>query len=239
MNDIKLFMAPGTCARVTAICLEEAGLDFETKVVRFMRGEHRSPEYLLLNPKGKVPTLYIDGNTLTENAAIVTYLNDRFPEASLLPKTETTLERVRLLEDLSFCASTLHPIVTRIRMSPFFAGPECALKVWTLGCEAMAENFALIESRLAAQRWWYDETWSALDAYLYWVFWRVAGAEFDVSAYPNYRDHAARMEQRPSVKRALARENAAQEILESEGLAFVPPLPAGPGQRSNSQPKRH
>ena len=100
----------------------------------------------------------------------------------------------------------------------------------------MADNFELIESRLADQRWWYGDTWSALDAYLYWVFWRVAGAEFDVRPYPNYRDHAARMEQRPSVRRALAREDEAQKILEREGLAFVPPLP--PTQPSHDA-KRH
>lgn len=239
MSDIKLFMAPGTCARVAAICLEEAGQDFDTKVIRFMRGEHRSPEFLLLNPKGKVPTLFIDGNTLTENVAIVTYLNERFPEAHLLPAANDLLDRVRLLEDLSYCASTLHPIVSRIRMSPFFAGQDCALKVWQAGCQAMAENFELIESRLADQQWWYGDTWSALDAYLYWVFWRVSGAEFDVSPYPNYRGHAARMEERPSVRRALAREDMAQKILENEGLVFVPPLPVIPAGQSNQSPKRH
>lgn len=233
MPDTRLFMAPGTCARVTAICLEEAGAAFETTVIRFLRGEHRSPEFLLLNPKGKVPTLLIDGYTLTENVAIIIYLNDRFPQAKLLPEVTTKVDRVRLLEDLSFCASTLHPIVTRIRMSPFFAGSDCAWNVWQAGCQAMAQNFELIEEHLSGQAWWYGKDWSAMDAYLYWVFWRVAGAEFDVAPYPNYCEHAARMEARPSVKRALAREAEAEKILENEGLAFVAPLPKRPGEQPN------
>lgn len=228
MTDIKLLMAPGTCARVTAICLEEAGQDFETGVIRFMRGEHRSPEFLQLNPKGKVPTLLIDGQVLTENVAIVTYLDERFPDAGLLPAATTAREKARLLEDLSYCASTLHPIVTRIRMSKFFAGPDCEWSVWQAGCLAMAENFNLIERRLAGHPWWYGDTWSAMDAYLYWVFWRVAGAGFDIEPYPNYGGHAGRMEQRPAVQRALAREEEAQKILEAEGLAFVPPPPPKP-----------
>jgi len=223
MAETKLFMAPGTCARVTAICLEEAGQDFDTTVIRFMRGEHRSPEFLKINPKGKVPALLIDGNVLTENVAIITYLNARFPDAGILPEATTTLEKVRLIEDLCFCAATLHPIVTRIRMSPVFAGPDCAWDVWRIGCQAMAQNFELIERRLSGHSWWYGDTWSAMDAYLYWVFWRVSGAEFDIEPYPNYIDHSKRMEQRPAVRRALAREEAAQKILEAEGLAFVPP----------------
>ena len=225
MSDIRLYMAPGTCARVTSICLEEAKQDFETVVIRFMRGEHRSESFLSINPKGKVPTLVIDGHVLTENLAIVSYLNERFPDACLLPAAVNTIDRVRLLEDLNFCSSTLHPIVTRIRMSPFFAGPECAENVWHAGCKAMAENFELIERRLHGRNWWYGDTWSALDAYLYWVFWRVAGAGFDTDPYPNYSAHAARMEQRPAVQAALAREREAEEILKAEGLLFVPPPP--------------
>ena len=231
MTDIKLYMAPGTCARVPAICLEEAGQGFDTVVVRFMKGEHRSPEFLRLNPKGKVPTLLIDGHCLTENVAIIFYLHERFPEAGLLPQASTPLARSRALEDLSFCASTLHPIVTRIRMSSFFAGPDCAWNVWDAGCKAMAANFELIEDRLSDGPWWYGREWSAVDAYLYWVFWRVSGAGFDVAPYTNYCDHTARMEVRPSVQHALAREGQAQKILEGEGLAFVPPPPPKrPGQ---------
>ena len=62
-----LHMAPFTCARVTMIALEEAGVAFDTQLVRFMRGEHKSPEFKQLNPTGKVPALVIDGTVLTES----------------------------------------------------------------------------------------------------------------------------------------------------------------------------
>src|SRR5690348_7587709 len=74
-----LWMAPYTCARVTAIALEEAGVEFDTRLVRFMRGEHKSAEFKTRNPKGKVPALEIDGNVLTENVAILSYLAERLP----------------------------------------------------------------------------------------------------------------------------------------------------------------
>lgn len=229
MGVNKLYMAPGTCARVSAIALEEAGVPFETVVVRFMKGEHKSPEFRKLNPAGKVPALIIDGEALTENVAIVSYLNERHPEARLMPMPVGLLDKHRQLADLCYCASTLHPLVTRIRMSAFFGGEEAAAKVYAIASSAMQEHFRLIESRLAAQGpWWYGRHWSMVDAYLYWVYWRVTGAEFDASAFPLYQAHAEEMERRPSVRRALAREAAAQKVLEAEGLVFVPTVPKRP-----------
>ena len=223
MSSIQLYMAPGTCARVPSICLEEAGQDFESIVIRFMKSEHKSPDFKQLNPKGKVPTLVIDGEALTENVAIITYLNDCFPEAKLLPEASDSLSRARQIADLSFCSATLHPIVTRIRMPQFFASEDSAQSVWEKGCTAMEEFFGLIESRLTDQPWWYGDQWTAMDAYLYWVFWRVEGADFDVTPYPRFKDHSRRVEERPAVQRTLAREKAAEAQLEAEGLNFKPP----------------
>lgn len=223
MTDIILYAAPGSCSRVPCIALEEIGLPFDYQPVVFMQGEHKSPDYKKLNPKGKVPCLVIDGEPLTENVAILSYLNTRFPDAALLPPTANELERMRQLADLCFCSATLHPLVTRIRMPRVFASTEAARSVFNAGCEAMREYFQLIENRLATGPWWYGDSWSAMDGYLYWVFWRVDGAGFPTADYPRFSDHARRLEQRPAVQRALAREQAAQAGLEAKGLAFKPP----------------
>ncbi len=219
---IVLHMAPFTCARVTAIALEEAGLTFDTRPVRFVRGEHKSPEYRRLNPLGKVPALAIDGVVLTETVAILTYLNDRFPEAHLLPEALGLSDRARHLADLCFCSATLHPIVTRIRLPAFVAGVENALIVKQAAERSMDEYFQVVEDRLAAGSWWYGTQWSAMDGYLYWVFWRVEGAGYDVTRFPRLLAHARAMETRPAVQRALAREDAMQAALEAEGSAFTP-----------------
>ncbi|MEO9132180.1 MAG: glutathione S-transferase family protein [Sphingomonas sp.] len=223
MTDITLFIAPGTCSRVPTIALEHIGVPFETRVVRFMAGEHKSAEYRRFNPKGKVPALLIDGEALTENVAILSYLATRFPEASLLPATTDPLEKARQIADLCFCSSTLHPIVTRIRLPTFFATPEAAPSVRARADQAMAEYFALIDDRLASCPWWYGDSWSAMDAYLYWVFWRVEGAEYEVTRYPHFVRHARAMEALPTVQRALDREDVATRQLETEGMNFVPP----------------
>lgn len=221
MSNIILYMAPGTCARVTAIALEELGLDFESRVVRFMKGEHKSPEYKQHNPKGKVPCLVYEGEALTENVAILSYLNQR--HGGLMPAAEDNLTLARQLADLCFCGTTLHPLVTRIRMPHFFGGEACAAEVWQRGSQGMDEYFQLINDRLTHHAWWYGDEWSVVDAYLYWCFWRVEGADYDVSRYPAFVDHARRMAERPSVKRALAREQVAEETLRREGLLFTPP----------------
>ncbi len=223
MTDILLYMAPGTCARVSAIALEEAGLEFKTQLIRFMKGQHKSPAYKKINPKGKVPSLVIDGEVLTENVAIITYLNQRFPEAKLMPEASDLVAQAQQLADLSFCSSTLHPIVTRIRMPQFFASNEAAKNVWEKGCEAMSEYFKIINERLSEGPWWYGENWSAIDAFLYWIYWRVEAADFPTNEFTNFQDYKSRMELRPAVQKALAREAEAIKQLDSEGLTFTPP----------------
>lgn len=222
MSKAQLYMAPGTCARVSSICLEEVGLDFEPVAVRFLKGEHKAPAFKKLNPLGKVPALVINGEVLTENVAIIVYLNEVFASANLLPQASNSLERAHQLADLCFCSATLHPIVTRIRMPQFFANEEAVQSVWEKACHAMVEFFAYIDDRLATRPWWYGDQWSAMDAYLYWIFWRVEGADFDAAKYTHFKDHFNRMEQRPSVQRAWQREKRVQSELEAEGLNFTP-----------------
>lgn len=223
MTEIKLFIAPGSCARVPTILLEEIGFPYATELVRFMKGEHKSPTFKAHNPKGKVPAILIDGEALTENVAIITHLNALFPDAGLLPIASDPMAKARQLADLCFCAATLHPIVTRIRMPQFFAPAEAARAVWDMGRAAMRENFQLIEDRLTSGPYWYGADWSAMDAYLYWIYWRVEGANFDVTPYPHFTAHARQIEQRQSVLRALAIEKQALETLTKEGLNFAPP----------------
>ncbi|MEO6248141.1 MAG: glutathione S-transferase N-terminal domain-containing protein [Sphingomicrobium sp.] len=108
-SPITLFFAPYTCARVPLVALEEIGVPFDTHTVAFMAGDHKKADYLAVNPKGKVPALLIDGHSLTENVAILTYLDMRFPKAKLLTTREKDADLAEHLADLGFCAATLHP----------------------------------------------------------------------------------------------------------------------------------
>lgn len=228
MSRTILYFAPSTCARVPLMTLEELGIAYEMSVIAFMAGEHKAPAFLAVNPKGKVPALHIDGRSLTENVAILTYLDRRFPDAGLLPPRTSDLDMADQLADLAFCSSTLHPIVTRLRLSPNFAGPGNAGAVWERASIAMDDCFTLIERRLQTQPWWYGDRWSVMDTYLYWVFFRVEGAGYDVGRFPAFVAHAARMVERPAVRRALEKERAVEDDLRARDLFFTPPLPPAP-----------
>lgn len=217
---LALYFAPGACSRVPLIALEEIGQPFDAQLVTFMKGEHRSPDYLALNPAGKVPTLLADGQPLTQNIAILGFLARSFPGAGLLPFSGDVLGDARLMSQLSFFSADLHPIVTRIRLPQFFCdvagGPE---RVREMADAAMSLQLGPLDSRLASQPWLLGADWSILDAYLYWVWFRITGAGFPGEKFPNITAHAKRMEERPAVKRALAREAQAEADLEAKGLA--------------------
>ena len=130
MPDLKLFVAPNTCARVPTIALEEIGVSFDTHLVRVAKNEQKSPEFLKLNPKGKVPTLLIDGDPLTENVAILSWLNATYREAGLLPPADGQIETLKQTADLAFFAGTVHPTVTRVAMPlKFIADKELSFEI--------------------------------------------------------------------------------------------------------------
>lgn len=218
MTELTLHFAPDTCGRVALIALEEIGCPYSLELVALMKGQHRSPEYLALNPSGKVPTLIVDGAALPENVAILSWLADQYPAAQLLPPA-TGLARYRQLADLAWCASGLHPIVTRLRIPQFFCDhPEGKERVFAMAETAMKLQYKVIEDRLATSRWWYGAQWSIVDAYINWTWFRVTGTDFDASDFPNFARHDAEMKERPSVIRALERSAEVAKSLENAGL---------------------
>jgi glutathione S-transferase len=90
------------------IALHEIGVDFESRWISFAKRQQYAPEYLALNPEGKVPTLLVDERPLTEVAAILYYLAKRFPEAGLFPAADLETE-AQVISWMSFIASTVHP----------------------------------------------------------------------------------------------------------------------------------
>ena len=85
---LKLYYAPDTCALASHVALEEAGADYSTVRIRFGAKEQQSPEYLAVNPKGRVPALVTDRGVLTETPAMLAYVAQSFPQARLAPLTD-------------------------------------------------------------------------------------------------------------------------------------------------------
>jgi glutathione S-transferase len=203
-DDVKLtlYYAPFACSLIPLVTLHESGAQFDVQPISLKNGEQRSADYLRINPKGKVPALMIDGEPLTENVAILTWLARAFPEKRLLPTDPK--ESIKALSLMAWCASGLHPPITRV----FFPARYCDLpgteeNVRKLGVEEVLKNFAIVNSLLAGKDWIFGH-WTAVDAYLFWVWRRFSMSKVEITSVPNYAGHAMRMMDRDSVQRALA-----------------------------------
>src|SRR5207237_8674385 len=80
-----LYFSPGACSLASHIGLEETGAPYEAKPILLAKQQQKTEAYLKINPRGKVPSLSVDGKVLVENTAILTYLARRFPEKKLMP----------------------------------------------------------------------------------------------------------------------------------------------------------
>ena len=88
----------------------EKGVALPMRHVSIVDREQRSPEYLAINPKSKVPVLVIDGEPLTENVAIQVWIARNFPAAKLLPTDP--MKEIKAISLMAWCASGIHPALT-------------------------------------------------------------------------------------------------------------------------------
>src|SRR5215510_6772003 len=103
----KLYYAPGTCALASHIILEEAGADYTTERLSFKANQQNSPEYLAINPKGRVPSLVTDHGVLTETPAMLAYIAQTFPKAKLAP-LDDPFDFAQVQSVNSYLCSTVH-----------------------------------------------------------------------------------------------------------------------------------
>src|SRR5258708_30377229 len=104
---LTLYYAPIACSLVPLVTLHESGAKFEVKPISLKDKQQHNAEYLRINPKAKVPVLVVDGEPLTENVAILTWLASAFPAKKLLPTDPKN--SIKALSLMSWCASGLHP----------------------------------------------------------------------------------------------------------------------------------
>ena len=204
---IRVYGYPQTRSRRITWMLEELQQDYEFKLVDFKKGESRSPEYLAINPAGKVPAL-LDGELLlTESAAILTYLGDKFPEKGLVPAAGT---RQRGL----------------FNQWSYFALAELEQPLWTMG----KHRFALPEERrvpaiLDTAAWEFQRALALLEQGLgerpYILGEQMSGADILLAhtliwalnfkqpvAADNLQHYVERLRSREALARAIAREAA-------------------------------
>jgi glutathione S-transferase len=217
---IDFYYAPGACSLVSHIALEETGVEFVPHALALMAGEHKAADYLAINPSGKVPTLVVDGDPLTETLAIICWLDDICPEAGLLPRSRDPMEKARGLSLIYWFASTVHPVFTRFRAPPAIIDEPAAYgKIAEHAAPVLASYFGIAAARLGPQEWVLGDR-SVADAYLFWLWTEAVAAGFDGACFPALVAHAARFTERPATQRALARETMAVAAFVQRGVAM-------------------
>lgn len=206
---IALYYAPNTCALAPYVTLTEANAEFEVRPLNFRKNQHRSPDYLRLNPKHKVPLLVVDGKVLSESVAIQTWIARSFPHAKLLPAEPW--QELQAVSLMSWFSSGIHPFLARINSPPRVCDvPNSADSVRKLAKEQLFENYQIADDLLVGREFLFDH-FTAPDAHFFWCFRRGTQLELDLSAFKNCVAHFERIKKRPSVQKLLAFEKSVQE----------------------------
>jgi glutathione S-transferase len=194
---MKLYYAPGACSLADHIALLEAGAKFETEAVDIKTKRTASGEdFLAINPKGYVPALMLDDcEILTENIAVLDWISEQYPQL----RRNGTLSRTRQLEMLAFISTEIHRA-----FKPMWHGTEAEQQK---AREAVAKLLEYTTTQMIGDYLFGDEL-TVADCYLF-VMLRWS-EKFGVAVPEALLRLQWRMEQRPAVRMALAREENAR-----------------------------
>ena len=203
--SIKLYFAPGACSLASHIALEESGLKYETQKIDTAAGQQRSPEYLAINPRGRVPTLVVDGHVLTENVGILTYVAGGYPKAGIWPKD--TWHQAVAVSTMAWLSNTVHPAFAHMfRAQRYVDGDAAQEAVKAKGREMYWGFLKEIDGLLSGRKWAVGNHFTVVDGYLL-VFYRWANRnQMPVSELKNYSALVDRVLARPAVKKVMADE---------------------------------
>ena len=204
---LTLYFATGSCALASHIALEEAGATYKAERMVLKNNEQRRPEYLKINPKGRVPALVTDHGTLTETPAILAFIAQSFPAAKLIPADPWSFAQVQSFN--SYLCSTVHVAHAHGGRGTRWADDPVALEAMKKKVtQNMADCFALIEREMVRGPWVLGETYSIADPYLYTISGWLKADSVEVAQFAKVSAHRAKMEARPAVQRVLAVEQA-------------------------------
>jgi len=194
-DEIVFYHNPMSRGRIVRWMLEEVGVPYETKIVNLEKREHKRPEYLAVNPMGKIPALVHNGTVVTETAAICAYLADAFPRAGLAPAVGD-LARGTYYRWLFFAAGCVEPaIVDKL------AGRPKVERESMLGYGTYEATLATLEKALEPGPWILGERFSAADVYVgSAIGWGLLTKALEPR--PVFLTYSERCQQRPARQRA-------------------------------------
>ncbi|HKX37963.1 MAG TPA: glutathione S-transferase family protein [Burkholderiales bacterium] len=201
-----LYYAPHTCSLASHIALEHAGARYELRRIDFGANEQRSPEFLKVNPKARVPALVTERGILTETPAMLVFIAQSFPAARLAPIEDPfALAEVQAFN--SYLCSTVH-IAHAHRMRGYrWADDPAALEAMKKKVpQSVGECFGLIEREMLRGPWVMGDAYTVCDMYLFTLAQWLEADGVDLARLPRVAGHRRRMSENPVVARAIAAE---------------------------------
>ena len=205
---LTLYFAPHTCALATHIVLEEVGADYSVKRIDFAANQQRSPEYLKVNPKGRVPALVTDRGILTETPAMLVYVAQSFAKKELAPVDDPFLF-AQIQSFNSWLCSHLH-VAHAHRMRGYrWVDADDAHSIAAMQRkvpQSVGDSFALVEREMLKGPWVMGERYTICDPYLFTLAQWLEADGVDPKTIPRVIDHRRRMSERATVKKAITQE---------------------------------
>jgi glutathione S-transferase len=195
-DEIVFYHWPMSRGRMVHWMLEEIGAPYRVVVTNLEKGEHKTPAFLAVNPMGKLPTIVHRGTVVTECGAIITYLADEFPAASLAPRVGDPA-RGAYLRWMFFAAGCIDPaLIDRMLDRPV---PE---RVGAVGYGRFEHVANTLEKALAPGPYLLGDRFTAADLYV--------GAQLGfglmtkaLEPRPVYQGYLSRVTARPAYRRAI------------------------------------
>jgi len=205
MAKITLYYGPGACSMASHIALEELGLKYEAIKLNLAEGDQRKPEYLKLNPRGAVPTLVVDGEPMTENVGILTYLAGGMPKKGLWP--DDTWHQGKAVSTMAWLSNTVHVAYRAyVRPARYSDDPAGQETVKAKGKQSFHDYLKEIDRLLEGRDWAVGDHYTVVDGYLL-VFYRWGNrAGLPVKELANYTRLVNKVLARPAVKKVMADE---------------------------------
>ncbi len=201
-DELVFYTNPQSRGRIVRWMLEEVGQPYRTEVLAF-DGAQKSPDYLAINPMGKVPAIVHRGVVVTEGAAICAYLADAFPDAGLAPALDSPL-RGAYYRWLFFAAGPVEAAVSAKAMGLLAPAERAGM----VGYGSFEQTVDTLETAVqAASPWLLGEQFTAADVYVgSQVSW---GLMFKtLPERPAFAEYANRLRGRDAAQRAAALDDA-------------------------------
>lgn len=195
-----LYFAPGTRATRIAFLLEELGVPWQKVTLNLSQREHKTAEYLALNPNGVVPALK-DGDTVVfESVAIALYLADRYADAGLAPSPDSPL-RGPYLSWMVWSMTTLEPPIGEVYTERLKPAEQQSAAFIAAALERFRASAQVLEGEIVGP-YLFGDSFSAADVMVGCVL-AFAGMLGMLDGHERLRDYAARITARPAFGRAM------------------------------------